>query len=61
MFRQARIKKVEDRLADLDFGKIRMGWIKQVIVLIGHNDARHSQNCRASRFDPTITDGPRGW
>ena len=61
MFRQAGIKKVDDRLADLDVGKIRMGWIKQVIVLIGHNDARNFQNCRGLPFNPPITDDPRGW
>jgi len=32
LFRQARVKKLYDRPANLNFGKIRMGWIKQVII-----------------------------
>ena len=41
-FCKAGIQKIYDWLANLDFGKIRMGWIKQVIVFIRHNYARYS-------------------
>ena len=41
-FYKSRIKKIYNWLANLDFGKIRMGWIKQVIVFIRHNYARYS-------------------
>ena len=33
-FYKARIKKISNWLANLDFSKIRMGWVKQVIVSI---------------------------
>ncbi len=35
-FYKARIKKISNWLANLDFSKIRMGWVKQVIVSIFH-------------------------